>query len=383
MVFEELDTGIENVHDEVGTQYPKITKSDLHSMSNGIVSAPTALTAIQLPYDDNKEINTGPVHKDKGKASQLQNPGKDNANNVHLEQKPADTATCQGNDDDDSTSNKANVKPKKTRNPVVPLPDNMPGDFTEVLCNYNNLNVGQILTLTLEDVDPLMTAPMHKRNVLLHHFEVGLDGVEGMFSGTVTIPESPDMKLEREKRLQELGTVKKGQGGYSQALKKEQTANSHGKGIWLFCAVKFKQTAKEKRNRKMAKWLCLGAPVEACSILEKPEMQEFVPVTIGGGKNRSGKEAREYRVILRRSRNILCKGGIAPMDIWPGGDDWEDGVFQAVRESMANNGLRMSFLYNAGSEITCRQYANAQALNEAIPRLSVLVRSQNTIPFHT
>lgn len=33
------------------------------------------------------------------------------------------------------------------------------------------------------------------------------------------------------------------------------------------------------------------------------------------------------------------------MDIWPGGEDWDDCVFKDIRAAMANNGLRVGFLY--------------------------------------
>lgn len=42
------------------------------------------------------------------------------------------------------------------------------------------------------------------------------------------------------------------------------------------------------------------------------------------------------------------------MDIWPGGEDWDDEVFKDIRAAMANNGLRVGFLYADTQPITLR-----------------------------
>ena len=206
----------------------------------------------------------------------------------------------------------------------VPNPQDMPGTLTEALCNWHQLLLTPIFALTLDDVTSSIANPHHKTCVLLRHFEVGLDGVEAIIKGYVQIPETTERKHQREERLQKLGI--------------------YGKGLWRFYGVRFKQTSKEKKLRKPAKWLCFGAPREACNKLRVPMGHDSEIVMLGGALARTGSTTNRYESRMTRRYLLMCKGGIAPIDAWEGAEDWEGGLLQRIRAAMANNGLRVGWL---------------------------------------
>ena len=239
------------------------------------------------------------------------------------------------------------TQPKaKERNPPVPQPDNMPNTLTEAICNYIPLEAKSILTLTLERVDPPVPSPTDQRCILLKHFEIGLDGVEGLCQGTARIPETLKVAAERERRVGKLGTFKQGDGGFYRSLKSaQQKDQQYGKGYWYFFGVKFKQTSRERKLRRGGKWLLFGAPIEAVYHLDIKRSQENVAVVLGGGVDKSGTWIKPFEANFKRTHTLFSRGGLAPMDIWQGGEDWDDGVFGDIRAAMANNGLRVGFLY--------------------------------------
>lgn len=239
------------------------------------------------------------------------------------------------------------IQPKaKERNPPVPQPENMPQTLTEAICNYIPLEAKSILTLTLERVDPPIPCPTDRRCILLKHFEIGLDGVEGLCQGTAKIPETPAVTAERERRVGKIGTFKQGDGGFYRSLKSaQQKDQQYGKGYWYFFGVKFKQTSKERKLRRGGKFLLFGAPIEAVYHLDIKRSQENVAVLLGGGVDKSGTAIKPFKANFKRTHTLFSRGGAAPMDIWPGGQDWDDGVFKDIRAAMANNGLRVGFLY--------------------------------------
>ena len=239
------------------------------------------------------------------------------------------------------------TQPKaKERNPPVPQPQNMPNTLTEAICNYMPLEAKPILTLTLERVDSPVPSPTDQRCILLKHFEVGLDGVEGLCQGTAKIPENSEVTAERERRVGKIGTFKDGDGGFYKALKSvQQKEQQYGKGYWYFFGVKFKQTSKERKLRRGGKWLLFGAPIEAVYHLDIKKMEENVTVLLGGGVDKSGTTMKPFKANFKRTHTLFSRGGVAPMDIWQGGEDWDDGVFKEIRAAMANNGLRVGFLY--------------------------------------
>ena len=246
------------------------------------------------------------------------------------------------------------TQPKaKERNPPVPQPVNMPGTLTEAICNYIPLEAKSILTLTLERVDPPVPSPTDQRCILLKHFEIGLDGVEGLCQGTAKIPETPGVSAERERRVGKIGTFKQGDGGFYRSLRSaQQKDQQYGKGYWYFFGVKFKQTAKERKLRRGGKWLLFGAPIEAVHHLDIKRSQENVAVSLGGGVDKSGTAIQRFEANFKRTHTLFSRGGVAPMDIWPGGEDWDDGIFKDIKAAMANNGLRVGFLYGDAQTFT-------------------------------
>lgn len=239
------------------------------------------------------------------------------------------------------------VQPKaKERTPPVPQPESMPNTLTEAICSYIPLEAKSILTLTLERVDPPVYSPTDQRCILLKHFEVGLDGVEGLCQGTARIPVTPEVTAERERRVGKIGTFKQGDGGFYKVLKRaQQKEQQYGKGYWYFFGVKFKQTCKERKLRKGGKWFLFGAPIEAVYHLDIKRSQEDVTVMLGGGVGKAGIAIKPFKANFKRTHTLFSRGGMAPMDIWPGGQDWDDGVFGDIRAAMAHNGLRVGFLY--------------------------------------
>ena len=234
----------------------------------------------------------------------------------------------------------------KERNPPVPQPEMMPRTLTEAICNYIPLEAKPVLTLTLERVDPPVASPTNQRCILLKHFEVGLDGIEGLCQGTAKIPETPEVTAERERRIGKLGTYKEGAGGFYRSLRSaQQKDQQYGKGYWYFFGVKFKQTSRERKLRRGGKWLLFGAPIEAVYHLDIKRNQENLEVLLGGGVDKSGTPIKPFKASFKRTHTLFSRGGLAPMDIWQDGEDWDDGVFKEIRAAMANNGLRVGFLY--------------------------------------
>ena len=234
----------------------------------------------------------------------------------------------------------------KERHPVVPQPEKMHGSLTEAICNYMPLEAKPILTLTLERIDPPTASPTTRRCILLKHFEIGLDGVEGLCQGTAKIPETPEVTAEREARVGKIGTWKQGDGGFYRSLKSaQQKDQQYGKGYWYFFGVRFKQVGRERRLRRGGKWLLFGAPIEAVYHLDVKRSQENVTVQLGGGVDASGNAVRSFEANFKRTHTLFSRGGIAPMDVWQGGENWDDGVIRDIKAAMANNGLRVGFLY--------------------------------------
>ena len=242
------------------------------------------------------------------------------------------------NDDLDMGSTSGAHLPRQY--PRFPDPHNMAGSFTDAICQYDHFNVDSVLTLTLKDTTPPMPAVGHEHTVLLKHFEVGLDGVEGIIAGEVIIPESSFWrKYVREHRLGKLGTVKTGDGGYSEELEAHQRRCLYGEGRWLFYGIKFKQSHKEMKKGK-GKWACFGAPLEAIRRFEAIEEQ----ITVGGGKDEDGKYVPTRLEKFFRTNNKFALGGVPCMDVWDGGEAWDDGLWMEVRDAMANTGLVINSL---------------------------------------
>lgn len=219
----------------------------------------------------------------------------------------------------------------------------MPGTFTSAICHQREFLVIPVLAISLIATTPPMHSPKARSRVLLAHFEVGLDGVEALCQGQVTIYESSNWKREvREKRVGKLGTVKTGKGGHSERLEEEQTRRGMGKGDWFFWGIRFRQSGKERKKGKEGKWACFGLPVEATSC---PKRLETCTAVVGGGVDNAGNEVEKFPATMKRTTLRLSTGGVACMDLWQGGEQWEDGLWGKVRQSMAHNGLETITLY--------------------------------------
>lgn len=219
---------------------------------------------------------------------------------------------------------------------AVPDPLSMPGTFTNAICHQKEFLVVPILALTMMDITPTLHAPTAQRCVLLSHLEVGLDGVEALCQGCVTIDESTYWRESvREPRIGRLGIGKAGSGGYSEVLKKEQLQKGMGRGDWLWFGIKFQQSGKEKKKRKGGKWACFGVPIEAM----KGEVMEEGTAMCGGGMDGDGNEVPKHEVNVTRMTFRLSIGGIACMDLWEGAGQWQDGAWEGIKKAMAQNGL--------------------------------------------
>ena len=218
-------------------------------------------------------------------------------------------------------------------------PLDMPGSFTAAICAYPELSVSPLFSLTLKDVAPGMHNPTDPRCVLLRHFEVGLDEVEGIITGEVKIPESMNWTIMRERRLGRLGLVKTGNGAYSADLEQEQRRNGWGEGKWVFFGVKFKQFYESQRITR-GQWLCFGAPIE--SVEKKAPTTQYIEIS--EVKDKAGDCAPIRKEKLIRESTLLCLGGPACMDSRDTVDEWDEGVLREVSNAMANVGLAVDTL---------------------------------------
>lgn len=221
--------------------------------------------------------------------------------------------------------------------PQSPIPESllMPGTFSNVICHQKEFSAIPILALTM-DITSAMQAPNVRRCVLLSHLEVGLDGVEALCQGYVTIDESTYWRENvRESRVGRLGLVKRGAGGYSEALKQEQLKKGMGRGEWLWFSIKFQRSGKERKKGKGGKWACFGVPIEA---MKQGVMEEGTAMH-GGGVNEEGDEVPKYEVKVKRMTYRLSIGGIGCMDLWERAEQWQNGAWGRIRKAMAHNGL--------------------------------------------
>lgn len=239
-----------------------------------------------------------------------------------------------------SDRSKGAVPEFATEELYFPNPLDMPGSFTAAVCGYPNFQVIPLLSLTLKDVVPPMHTPTAQRCILLRHFEIGLDEVEGIVTGEVDIPESLYWTRMREERLGKLGHDKTGDNEWSKELVQKQRQNGWGQGTWLFFGVKLKQSTNAQ-GEGTTKWFCFGGPVEA--IEKRPLTEQHVE--IGGGKDGSGREIPTHKELFARHSTLFCLGGKACTDLWDGAEDWDNGVFSEISNAMANVGLLVETLH--------------------------------------
>lgn len=225
---------------------------------------------------------------------------------------------------------------KESPQSAIPDPLSMRGTFTNAICHQKEFLPAPILALTMMDVTRTLHAPTTRRCVLLSHLEVGLDGVEALCQGFVTIDESTYWRENvREPRTGRLGIVKAGRGGYSEALEQEQLKKGMGQGGWLWFGIKFQQSGKERKKGKGGKWACFGVPMEAVREGEREEGTAMY----GGGVDRDGNTVPKTEVKVERLTCRLSVGGIACMDLWEGAEQWQNGAWGKIKKAMAHTGL--------------------------------------------
>ena len=229
---------------------------------------------------------------------------------------------------------------------AVPEPLYMRSTFTNAIGQQQEFRVIPVLSLSLKDTAPSMLNSSGTRSELLLHLEVGLDGVLAICQGHAKIMESLQWKENvREERLGKLGTVRSGDGGFSKELLDHEIKEGKGQGWWIFFGVSLRQTDAEKANGKGGKWACWGLPMEACSPVTVTKEVAFS----GGGKDDEGKDVPKHEINVHRVEFVSSTGGVAAMDLWQGAKDWKEPAWGRIKDSMAKNGLKASFLVSAKS----------------------------------
>lgn len=244
-----------------------------------------------------------------------------------------------------------NLKDRRThpKSLPTPTPERMPDTFTSSICHHATFLPHAILTLTIKSTAPSFDHPDTLRKHVIAHFEVGLDGVEAIIQGQVSIPESADWKKSvREARLGKIGSTKEGDANirFDENLCEKQLAAGHGRGMWIFFAIRWRRTVHDVRAGLGGKWVCFGAPVEALKRRqgesEKVNLNHFV------------EGAEEERLVEFRRMDIkFSTGGIPCFDLMYGAEkNWNDGVWEKVKRAMATAGCVVSFLYDSDGEDT-------------------------------
>ena len=220
-----------------------------------------------------------------------------------------------------------------------PSPLKMPGSFTAAICSRPDFTVMPLLSLTMKDVVPPTHSPTTPRCKLIRQFEVGLDGVQGIITGKVIVPESAKWTHMRESRLGKLGLEKLGNGAYSKDLQQKQESDGWGQGEWLFFGIKLKKNIKDDGGVP-GKWLCFGAPVEA--VEKRASTEQYVEM--GGASVNLGNYQPVHREVFLRDSTLFCLGGTACTDTWPKGDKWNNEILSHLSYAMANVGLLVETL---------------------------------------
>ena len=231
----------------------------------------------------------------------------------------------------------------------TPSPETMPQTFTHLISTQPTLLAHAILTLTFVTTTPAPTHPSRPHSHLLAHYEVGLDGVESIIQGEVCVPESGGWRTDvREARVGKVGMRKEGPGGMDAGLCARQLAAGHGRGAWLFFAIKWRRTVRDVREGRGGKWVCFGAPVEALKRREGPT--EVVDLNLFRDVVEKD-EVGERLVEFRRMDVRFSVGGVPCFDLMYGAEDcWNGGVWEKVKGAMASAGCVVSFLYD-GQEV--------------------------------
>lgn len=155
------------------------------------------------------------------------------------------------------------------------------GPLTEALCQASDLRVTPISELIFENVDTDMTAPNKRRQDLLRHLEVGLDGVKAMVQGQAYFghhmgqsqaAQSPQLAPHIQQTAACIATRDSMNSCTCQCV------------TWIFFGILFDQLVEEG-NQIPSHWICLGVPeraTETCILVHSAD--GAVDRGLGGGK---------------------------------------------------------------------------------------------------
>ncbi|KAL9634500.1 MAG: hypothetical protein Q9164_004049 [Protoblastenia rupestris] len=215
------------------------------------------------------------------------------------------------------------------------------GSVMESMCNAATIQVEPILSLTLEDTSTEMNTPAQAQQILLHHFEVGFDGVEAIIHGQARFHGAiAQAHLSWNSHVVAAG--KNTCANHEQSLGLGDIDTRSGDQWWIFFGVQYKQPTHNANDDRKTRWLCFGLPKVAALFIGQDE--EMVDVEIGGGRAGDGRLIETAVVAMRRTLLKLSRGGVAPIDIINGDEGWEEDLVQDMRAAMSTFSLRVSFL---------------------------------------
>ena len=157
----------------------------------------------------------------------------------------------------------------------------IPGSVMESMCNAATIQAEPILSLTLEDTSTEMNTPAQAQQILLHHFEVGFDGVEAIIHGQARFHGAiAQAHLSWKSHLTAVG--KNTCANHEQSLGLGDIDTRSGDQWWIFFGVQYKHPAHNANDDRKTRWLCFGLPKVAAMFIGQDE--EMVEVEIGGGE---------------------------------------------------------------------------------------------------
>ena len=228
--------------------------------------------------------------------------------------------------------------------PYFPDPENIPGSFTNALCQLTQFLVQPCISLTLTDEETSPHDAKQSISKMLHHFEIGLDGVEGIIRGQVAISVSREWTQMADQRLNPLHSIIQGVNGQHSRLAASPDLEGYARPVWVFFGIKFKQSGKEKKKGS-GKWVCFGAPAESFRRCDGGDVQHKV---IPLGLQCPEEEPFIRRVHVSRLSVRMSAGGSGCMDLYKGAEDYAEGLWERVQQKMGRVELGVTVLLHQG-----------------------------------
>ena len=228
--------------------------------------------------------------------------------------------------------------------PYFPDPENMPGSFTNALCQLTQFVVQPCISLTLTDEEESQHDAKQSMSKMLHHFEIGLDGVEGIIRGQVAIPASREWTQMADQRLNPLHSIIQGVNRQHARSAASPDLEGYTRPVWVFFGIKFKQSGKEKKKGS-GRWVCFGAPAESFRRCDGGDVQHrVIPL---------GLQCPEEQPFIRRAHVSrlsvrMSAGGPGCMDLYKGAEDYADGLWEMVQQKMGRVDLGVTVLLHQG-----------------------------------